>query len=51
MLGMGRGFIVPVLPLIAIDFGVGPAGAGLMLFVPMLGGSSLRSPPATSWTA
>ena len=38
MLGMGRGFIVPVLPLIAIDFGAGPAGAGLMIFVPMLGG-------------
>ncbi|MXY60092.1 MAG: MFS transporter [Chloroflexi bacterium] len=44
LLGMGRGFIVPVLPLIAIDFGAGAAGAGLMLFVPMLGGVIVSLP-------
>ena len=38
LLGMGRGFTVPVLPLIAFDFGAGVPGAGLMIFVPMLGG-------------
>ena len=44
LLGMGRGFVVPVLPLIAKDFGAGPAGAGLMLFVPMLGGVIVSLP-------
>ena len=38
LLGLGRGFIVPVLPGIAMDFGANAAGAGLMIFVPMLGG-------------
>ncbi len=44
LLGMGRGFIVPVLPLMAIDFGAGAAGAGLLLFVPMLGGVIVSLP-------
>ena len=44
LLGMGRGFIVPVLPQIAIDFGAGAAGAGLLLFVPMLGGVIVSLP-------
>ena len=44
LLGMGRGFIVPVLPLLAIDFGAGAAGAGLLLFVPMLGGVIVSLP-------
>ena len=44
LLGMGRGFTVPVLPLIAIDFGAGAPGAGLMIFVPMLGGVIVSLP-------
>lgn len=44
LLGIGRGFIVPVLPLMAIDFGAGPTGAGLLLFVPMLGGVIVSLP-------
>lgn len=44
LLGMGRGFIVPVLPLLAIDFGTGAAGAGLLLFVPMFGGVIVSLP-------
>lgn len=38
LLGLGRGFTVPVLPLIAMDFGASASGAGLTVFVPMLGG-------------
>ena len=38
LLGMGRGFIVPVLPLIAKEYGANAAGAGLTVFAPMLGG-------------
>lgn len=44
LLGTGRGFIVPVLPLLAIDFGAGATGAGLLLFVPMLGGVIVSLP-------
>ncbi|MCY4582228.1 MAG: MFS transporter [Chloroflexi bacterium] len=44
LLGVGRGFIVPVLPLIAIDFGAGATGAGLLIFVPMLGGVIVSLP-------
>ena len=39
LLGTGRGFTLPVLPLIAKEtFGVGIAGASLMVVAPMLGG-------------
>ena len=38
LLGLGRGFTAPVLPPIAMEFGVGAAGAGLLVFAPMLGG-------------
>jgi MFS family permease len=39
LLGTGRGFTLPVLPLIAKDdFGVGVAGASLMVIAPMAGG-------------
>ncbi|MDE2837877.1 MAG: MFS transporter [Chloroflexota bacterium] len=44
LLGMGRGFIVPVLPLLAIDFGAGATGAGLLIFVPMVGGVIVSLP-------
>ena len=44
LLGTGRGFIAPVLPLIAIEYGRGPAGAGLMLFIMMLGGVIVSLP-------
>lgn len=44
LLGTGRGFVVPVLPLLAIDFGAGATGAGLLLFVPMLGGVIVSLP-------
>jgi MFS family permease len=39
LLGTGRGFTLPVLPLIARDgFGVGVAGASLLVIAPMAGG-------------
>lgn len=39
LLGTGRGFTLPVLPLIARDdFGVGVAGASLLVIAPMTGG-------------
>jgi MFS family permease len=39
LLGTGRGFTLPVLPLIAKDiFGAGVAGASLMVIAPMAGG-------------
>ena len=43
LLGTGRGFTLPVLPLIAMGsgkdgFGVGVAGASLMVIAPMAGG-------------
>ena len=39
LLGMGRGFTLPVLPLIAKDgFGMGVAGASLTVIAPMAGG-------------
>lgn len=38
LLGLGRGFTVPVLPLIAMDFGASAAAAGLTVFVVMFGG-------------
>ena len=44
LLGMGRGFIVPVLPLLAIDFSAGATGAGLLIFVPMVGGVIVSLP-------
>lgn len=37
LLGLGRGFAVPVLPLLAMRFGADASQAGLTVFVPMLG--------------
>lgn len=37
LIGMGRGFTIPVLPGIAMDYGVGAAGAGLLVLMPMVG--------------
>ena len=37
LLGLGRGFAVPVLPLLAMGFGADASQAGLTVFVPMLG--------------
>ena len=37
LLGLGRGFAVPVLPLLAMEFGANASRAGLTVFIPMLG--------------
>ncbi len=44
LLGLGRGFTAPVLPLIAMGFGASAAGAGLTVFVPMAGGMASTLP-------
>ncbi len=38
LLGLGRGFAAPSLPLIAMGFGASAAGAGFTVLAPMLGG-------------
>jgi MFS family permease len=48
LLGTGRGFTLPVLPLIAKDtFGAGVAGASLMVIAPLVGGVLSTLP--TGW--
>ena len=37
LLGIGRGFTIPVLPALALEFRVGVAEAGLMIIAPMVG--------------
>lgn len=45
LLGMGRGFTVPVLPTIAAEtFGAGAAGAGLLVIAPMAGSTAATLP-------
>ena len=44
LLGLGRGFTIPVLPALALEFEAGVAAAGLMIIAPMLGSLSVTLP-------
>ena len=44
LLGLGRGFTVPVLPALALEFDAGVAAAGLMVIAPMLGSLAVTLP-------
>ena len=44
LLGLGRGFTVPVLPALALEFDVNVAAAGLMVIAPMLGALAVTLP-------
>ncbi|MCH7607993.1 MAG: MFS transporter [Chloroflexi bacterium] len=44
LLGLGRGFTVPVLPALALEFDANVAAAGLMVIAPMLGSLAVTLP-------
>lgn len=44
LLGLGRGFTVPVLPALALEFDANVAAAGLMVIAPMLGALAVTLP-------
>ena len=44
LLGLGRGFTIPVLPALALEFEAGVAAAGLMVIAPMLGSLAVTLP-------
>ena len=44
LLGLGRGFTVPVLPALALSFGASVAEAGLLIIAPMLGALAVTLP-------
>ena len=44
LLGLGRGFTIPVLPSLALEFDANVAAAGLMVIAPMLGSLAVTLP-------
>ncbi len=44
LLGLGRGFTIPVLPSLALEFDANVAAAGLMVIAPMLGALAVTLP-------